>query len=79
MHYDETTYTLHFTLPPRLYQTDAAIVFMGATLNLDMFRSVFAKGTGYFKEPQIFDAASTECLAPVCTHETSQGIYTFQF
>ena len=59
--------------------SDAAISFMGATLDLDMFRSVFAKGTRYFKEPQVFDAASTECLAPVCTHETSQGIYTFQF
>ena len=60
MRYDETTHTLHFTLPGQLYQTDAAIGFMGATLDLDVFRSVFAKGTRYSKEPQVFDAASTE-------------------
>lgn len=60
MRYDKTTYTLQFSLPPQLYQTDAAIGFMGATLDLDVFQSVFAKGTRYFKEPQVFDAASTE-------------------
>ena len=60
MHYDETEHILHFTLPPQLYQTDAAIGFMGATIDLDVFRSMFAKGTRYVKEPQVYDAASTE-------------------
>lgn len=60
MRYDTTEHILHFMLPPQLYQTDAAMGFMGATLDLDVFRSVFAKGTRYCNEPLVFDAGSLE-------------------
>ena len=60
MHYDKTENILHFTLPPQLFSTDAAVGFMGATLDADVFRSLFAKGARYNNEPQVYNAAETE-------------------
>lgn len=52
---------LSFSLPPQLYKTPAALGFMGATLDKDVFQQVFRKGTRYLKGlPEFYDAATTE-------------------
>ena len=60
MHFDEKEGILHFSLPPQFARTDAALGFMGATLDLDVFKSVSPKTRRKMKMPLVFDASSTE-------------------
>lgn len=52
--------TLTFALPPQLYKTPAALGFMGATLDKQVFQKTFSKGTRYIKgTPEFYDSLST--------------------
>ena len=52
--------TLHWALPPQLLTTQAALGFMGATLDKDIFKKIFSKGTRYRKDVGFWDAGTTE-------------------